>query len=102
MIRKPSASSPAALAVALVLAVACTRSAAADVVARVGDTDVTTEEVQAYLGTLAPRDQEALAKDRALLSQVVRSFLARKAVLGEKAAMPKSMWAMRARPKSAR
>jgi peptidylprolyl isomerase len=70
-------------AVCLVLALACARAGAADVVARVGKVDVTSDQVRAWVETLGARDQAALAKDPALLNQVVRSFLARQAVLGE-------------------
>jgi peptidylprolyl isomerase len=55
----------------------------AEVLARVGGTDVTVEEVRSYVETLGPADQAALAKDPTLLSQTVRSYLARQAVLRE-------------------
>ncbi len=85
VIRPPlSRPSPICTLAALLLAAACSRSAAAaDVVARVGGTDVTSEELRAYVETLGPQEQSALAKDPALLSQVVRSYLARQAVLKE-------------------
>jgi parvulin-like peptidyl-prolyl isomerase len=76
-------SSPAAIALAVILSLACSRSAAAEVVARVGGTDVTREEILAYVDTLGAQERAALAKDPALLSQVVRSYLARQAVLKE-------------------
>jgi peptidylprolyl isomerase len=54
-----------------------------DVVARIGGVEVKTGELRAYLDTLSSQDQAAVAKDSALLSQVVRSYLARQAVLRE-------------------
>jgi parvulin-like peptidyl-prolyl isomerase len=54
---------------------------APEVVAQVGDTEVTAAELRAYLGSLPPGDQAALAKDPALLSQSVRGYLARRLVL---------------------
>jgi peptidylprolyl isomerase len=54
-----------------------------DVIARVGGIDVTVEEVRRYLSTLGAQEQSALAKEPALLSQVVRGYLARQAVLRE-------------------
>ncbi len=68
---------------ALLVALACARAEGADVVARVGKIDVTSDQVRAWVETLDARDRAALAKDPALLNQVVRSFLARQAVLGE-------------------
>jgi len=59
------------------------RSRAAEVLARVGGTDVTVEEVRTYVETLGAAEQAALAKDPALLSQAVRVFLTRQAVLHE-------------------
>jgi peptidylprolyl isomerase len=74
---------PAAIALGLLLAVTCFRAAAADVVARIGGTDVTREELRSYVETLGPAERAALAKDPALLSQAVRAYLARRAVLAE-------------------
>ena len=56
---------------------------AADVVARVGGTSISVDEVRAYLGTLPPAERAALGKDPALLSQAVRSYLVRRLVLKE-------------------
>jgi len=70
------------LALGLLLA-AASPAVAADVVARVGNTDVTTDDVRTYLGTLSPADQATLTKDPALLSQAVRAYLARELVLKE-------------------
>jgi hypothetical protein len=54
-----------------------------DVVARVGGTNVSAEDVRAYVAALGAREQEALAKDPALLSQTVRLLLANRLVLQE-------------------
>jgi len=74
--------SPAVAALALLLT-ACARPAVADVVARVGGTEVTSEELRGYVETLSAQEQAALAKDPALLAKVVRAYLARQAVLKE-------------------
>src|SRR5689334_19834978 len=58
-------------------------SARADVVARLGNVEVGSEELRAYLDTLPPAEQAALAKDPTLLSQVVRTYLARLAMIRE-------------------
>lgn len=68
---------------ALALAAASARVAAADVVARVGATEVTREEVRAFLDTLGASERQAVEKDPALRAQVVRSYLARRALLKE-------------------
>ncbi|CAL76071.1 putative peptidylprolyl isomerase [Bradyrhizobium sp. ORS 278] len=54
-----------------------------EVVARVGDSDVTADEVRATIVTLDPRQQAALMRDPALLSQTVRAILANRLVLKE-------------------
>ena len=54
-----------------------------DVVARVGNANISTEELRSYVGALPARDQAALAKDPALLSQAVRMLLANRLVLQE-------------------
>ncbi len=54
-----------------------------EVIARVGSTDVTTDEVRSFMATLAPREQVAIARDPALLSQAVRIMLANQLVLKE-------------------
>jgi peptidylprolyl isomerase len=68
---------------AVLLAAAFSRTPAADVVARIGGTDVTLDEVREYVETLTPQEKSALAQDPALLSQVLRAHLARLAVLKE-------------------
>jgi parvulin-like peptidyl-prolyl isomerase len=67
-------------ALVLVLAVPAT---AAEVVGKIGNTEVTTSEIRTYVESLPASEQAALARDPALLSQVVRSYLARQAVLRE-------------------
>jgi peptidylprolyl isomerase len=54
-----------------------------DVIARIGAIEVKTDDIRAYVETLDPRDQAALARDPALLSQSVRQLLASKLVLKE-------------------
>lgn len=53
------------------------------VVARVGELDVKLDEVQRALEKLSPREQEAIAKDPALLNQVVRMLLVQRLMLNE-------------------
>jgi parvulin-like peptidyl-prolyl isomerase len=54
-----------------------------EIVARVGTIDVTADEVRAVIAFLDPRQQAALARDPALLSQTVRALLANRLVLKE-------------------
>ncbi len=54
-----------------------------DVVARVGNADISADELRAYVGALGAREQAAVAKDPALLSQAVRMLLANRLVLQE-------------------
>ncbi|MBC9879650.1 peptidylprolyl isomerase [Bradyrhizobium sp. INPA01-394B] len=54
-----------------------------EVVARVGDGDITAEEIRAAIGQLDARQQAAVARDPALLSQTVRAILATRLVLKE-------------------
>ena len=58
-------------------------SGAGDVVARVGNSNISAAEMRAYIGALGPREQAALAKEPAQLSQVVRMLLANRLVLQE-------------------
>ncbi len=74
---------PLQQAAALLLAAACSRASAAEVVARIGAAEVTADQLRAYVETLGAPERAALAKDPSLLSQVVRSYLARQAVLKE-------------------
>jgi len=73
-----------AAAVALAILATSGRTAAADeAVARVGGVDVSGAELRAYLDSLGAQEKAAIAKDPALLTPVVRSYLARQAVLKE-------------------
>ena len=54
-----------------------------EIVARVGGADLTADDLRAYVAALGPREQVALAKDPALLSQAVRLLLANRLVLQE-------------------
>ncbi|CAN0149364.1 unnamed protein product [Phaeothamnion confervicola] len=82
----PAAAAPArpAPAVAAVpAAAAAPRVAEGEVVARIGGRDVTTTEVRNFISGLGAREQVALARDPALLSQAVRLMLANQLVLKE-------------------
>ena len=54
-----------------------------EVIARVGDSDVTAEEVRAAVAFLDARNKAAVLHDPALLSQTVRAILANRLVLKE-------------------
>ena len=54
-----------------------------EIVARVGGNDVTADEVRATIALLDARQQAAMARDPALLSQTVRAILANRLVLRE-------------------
>lgn len=54
-----------------------------EVVARVGATNVSAEEVRSYVAALGPREQAAVTSDPALLSQAVRLLLTNRLVLQE-------------------
>ncbi len=54
-----------------------------EIVARVGDADVTADELRAYVAGLQLDEQAALAKDPALLVQAIRQLLANRLVLQE-------------------
>lgn len=79
----PSRRAARVAALCAALAVAAGPAAASQVVARVGAIELTAEEVRAYVATLGAQEQAALAKDPALLSQAVRLYLARRALLAE-------------------
>jgi parvulin-like peptidyl-prolyl isomerase len=78
---KPAATAPAAPAPAT--QGAASAKTADDVVARVGATDITADDIRGYVAALAPREQAALAKDPALFSQAVRMLLANQLVVQE-------------------
>lgn len=75
----------AALAVVASGFLSCTALATSDsgILARIGDTEVKIDDIRASLEALDPQQQAALARDPALLSQAVRSLLARRVVLNE-------------------
>jgi parvulin-like peptidyl-prolyl isomerase len=54
-----------------------------EVIARLGTSDVTAEEVRSTIAFLDARQQAAMARDPALLSQTVRAILANRLVLKE-------------------
>ncbi len=62
---------------------AATKTGSSDVVARVGDANLSADDIRAYVAALGPREQAALAQDPALLSQAVRMLLANRLVLQE-------------------
>jgi parvulin-like peptidyl-prolyl isomerase len=59
------------------------REGANDIIARLGNIDVTADDVRAEIGRLGAREQEALAHDPALMSRTVRLLLANRLVLKE-------------------
>jgi peptidylprolyl isomerase len=79
----PAAPAPAQPAASPEIPAAETPVKGGEVVARVGTTDVTAEEVRAAVSFLDARQQAALARDPALLSQTVRAILANRLVLKE-------------------
>jgi peptidylprolyl isomerase len=54
-----------------------------EIIARVGDSDVTAEEIRATIQLLDARQQAAMTRDPAVLSQTVRAILANRLVLKE-------------------
>jgi peptidylprolyl isomerase len=64
-------------------AMAPVNSASDEVVARVGDANLSASDIRDYIATLSPRDQAAVLKDPALLTQAVRLLLADRLVLQE-------------------
>ena len=74
----PAGQTPATQQVA-----AAKASGSDDVIARVGNANISAEELRAYVGALGAREQAALARDPALLSQTVRMLLANRLVLQE-------------------
>jgi parvulin-like peptidyl-prolyl isomerase len=75
--QSPAAQTPATQGLA------SAKTSSGDVVARVGSANISAEEMRAYIGALGPREQAALAKEPALLSQAVRMLLANRLVLQE-------------------
>jgi hypothetical protein len=54
-----------------------------DIVARVGNVNISADDIRSYIAALGVNEQAALAKDPALLSQAVRMLLANRLVLDE-------------------
>lgn len=54
-----------------------------EIIARVGNVNVSADDLRSYVAALGPREQAALATDSALLSQAVRLLLANRLVLQE-------------------
>jgi peptidylprolyl isomerase len=79
----PAAQLPAAQAPTTQGLAAAKTSGGDDVVARVGDTNISAGDLRAYVSALGAREQAALAKDPAMLSQAVRLLLANRLVLQE-------------------
>ncbi|MDI4239568.1 peptidylprolyl isomerase, partial [Bradyrhizobium sp. Arg237L] len=82
---------PAAPAAAAPQQAATTQGAAPaksgdDVIARVGTTNISADQIRAYVAALGPRERAAFGQDPNLLSQAVRLMLANRLVLQEVAA----------------
>jgi peptidylprolyl isomerase len=67
----------------LALFLAPATASAADVIARMGTTDVTVDDLRAYLETLSAEEQAALTETPALAGRMVRLYLSRRLVLQE-------------------
>lgn len=79
----PPQAAPSRAAIAKPSVPASDAQPASDVIARLGNVDVTADDVRAEIGRLGARDQEALAHDPALMSRTVRLLLANRLVLKE-------------------
>lgn len=77
----PPAAAPSATAAAKDILAGTTSDG--EVVARAGDITLTAKDVRAFVAGLTVREQEALAKNPAVLSETVRSLLTSKLVLKE-------------------
>jgi len=73
----------AALLASISAQAAASSSDPVEVVGRMSGIDVSSEEIRAYLETLTLQERAALSKDPAALAQLVRAYLARRAVLKE-------------------
>jgi peptidylprolyl isomerase len=81
---QPQAAAQAQAAATPAPAAAATKPAAVEnVIARVGDTNISADDLRSYVAALGPREQAALSKDPAMLSQAVRLLLANRLVLQE-------------------
>jgi peptidylprolyl isomerase len=87
---KPVAPAPAAPQQAATTQGAATArsgtGAGEDVIARVGSTNISADQIRAYVASLGPRERAAFGQDPSLLSQAVRLMLANRLVLQEVAA----------------
>jgi peptidylprolyl isomerase len=84
----PAAAAPVAPAASSAAAPSTVASAksSGEVVARVGNSDISADDMRSYIAALGPREQAALAQDPALLSQAVRMLLSNRLVMQELAA----------------
>ncbi len=80
---RPLASRSVVLGLLLGPLVAVAPARAAEVLARLGSKELTVDEMRAYLETLPKAEREVLAKDPALLTTVVRTYLAQRVLLAE-------------------
>ena len=67
----------------LTLTAANAHAQEADVVARIGTTDIKADDIRSSIDSLDAKQQAALAKDPNLLNQLVRSLLVQRVVLNE-------------------
>jgi len=84
--RGPAWYIPRAAAAVALLAATCSQaesSQSSEVIGRVSGIDVSSEEIRWYIETLSAQERAALAKEPAALAQVVRAYLAQRAVLKE-------------------
>jgi len=77
------AAAPAAVTQGTATQGSAPKVAGEDVVARVGNTNVSAEELRSYVAAFGPNERTALAQDPALFSQAVRMLLANRLVLQE-------------------
>jgi parvulin-like peptidyl-prolyl isomerase len=80
---RPAAAPAAAPAASNTVAAA---KSSGEIVARVGNNDISADDMRNFIATLGPREQAALAQDPALLSQAVRVMLSNRLVMQELAA----------------
>ncbi|WP_454629723.1 peptidylprolyl isomerase [Bradyrhizobium cenepequi] len=82
----PTAPQQAAAATTQGAAATAKSGAGEDVIARVGNTNISADQIRAYVASLGPRERAAFGQDPGLLSQAVRLMLANRLVLQEVAA----------------
>jgi parvulin-like peptidyl-prolyl isomerase len=82
----PVAAAPQPAAATQGAAAAAKPGAGDDVIARVGSTNLSADQIRAYVAALGPRERAAFGQDPNLLSQAVRLMLANRLVLQEVAA----------------